>query len=120
MRIGSVDGLVGRFEERQLLSRWLSAAVKGRGGALALVGEPGIGKTALLEYARGRAERVLSATGAEAEADLPFAGLLTLLRPVLHHVDRLPSVQGRALEGALAVGPPASGDRLMVHVAALG
>src|ERR1700754_1916038 len=111
MRIGSVDGLVGRFEERQLLSRWLSAAVKGRGGALALIGEPGIGKTALLDYARGRAERVLSATGAEAGADLPFAGLLSLLRPVLDRLGRLPPVQARALEGALALGPPTRADR---------
>ena len=52
--------------------------------------------------------------------DLPFAALLSLLRPVLHLLDRLPPVQARALEGALALGPPALADRLVVHAAALG
>src|ERR1700710_3124604 len=95
----------------------VKGALEGRGGALALVGEPGIGKSALLRSVRARGDgafRVLSATGAEAEADLPFAGLLSLLRPLLSLTVDLPPVQARALEGALAVGPPARGDRLVV------
>ena len=108
--------IVGRGHEKSRLQ-----ALVLDGGALALVGEPGIGKTALLEYARAHAPAlVLRATGAEAERDLPFAALLTLLRPVLHLLDRLPPVQARALEGALALAPPALADRLVVHAAALG
>jgi DNA-binding CsgD family transcriptional regulator len=117
-----VENLVGRASERERLDELLRKAVEGRGGALALVGEPGIGKTALLEHARERADgafRVLVATGAEAEADLPFAALLTLLRPVLDGLAALPAVQRRALEGALAVGPPTPADSLAVHAGAL-
>ena len=107
--------LVGRARERERLDR----LVVERGAALAVVGEPGIGKTALLDYARGRAERVLNATGAETERDLPFAGLLALLLPLLPQLDRLPTVQARALKGALALGPPAPADRFGVHAATL-
>ena len=88
-----------------------------------LVGEPGIGKSALLSAASVRANRtfrVLTTTGAESEADLPFAALLTLLRPVLGALSELPAVQRRALEGALALGPPAPSDRLAVHAGTLG
>ena len=102
---------------------FLAEAGEGRGGALALVGEPGVGKSALLRAARARAGgamHVLSATGAEAETDLPFAALLSLLRPVLDRVGVLPEVQRQALEGALALGPPAAADLLAVHAAALG
>jgi hypothetical protein len=54
-------------------------------------GEPGIGKSALLEYAKRRAApmAVLSATGVEAESDLAFAGLHELLRPVLYHLNEV-------------------------------
>ncbi len=108
--------IVGRAHEKSRVRDLIL-----NGGALAVVGEPGIGKTALLEYARAAAPAlVLRATGAEAERDLPFAALLTLLRPVLHLLDRLPAVQVRALEGALALGPPGLADRLVVHAAALG
>ena len=92
-----MSALIGRAAERARVEQLVAR----RGGALALVGEPGIGKTALLTYARGLAGRVLSATGAEAETDLPFAGLLSLLRPVLGHMSVLPPVQRRALESAL-------------------
>ena len=92
----------GAGPERARLDRLVAE----RGGAMALVGEPGIGKTALLGYARDRADgamRVLSTTGAEAERDLPFAGLLALLRPVLHQSTASRPCR-RALEGALALG----------------
>src|SRR5262249_47602556 len=123
MSIRDVDDLVGRCDERTRMDTLVTEARAGRGGALALVGEPGIGKSALLRTVRaqaGDAFRVLSATGAEAAADLPFAGFLSLLRPLLSRTGDLPPVQARALEGALAVGPPARGDRLVVHAAALG
>src|SRR3954470_9219737 len=92
-----------------------------RGGGLAVLGEAGIGKSALLADVSERADRlVLAATGAESEAELPYAELLTLLRPVIAHARTLPDVQRWALEGGLGAGPPAPADLLAVHAAALG
>ena len=84
--------LLGREPERLALDRLLAEAREGRSGVLALVGEPGIGKTALLDYAAGRAEgmRVLRARGVEPEAEIPFAGLAELLRPALTALDAIP------------------------------
>jgi len=84
-------------------------------------GDPGIGKTSLLGYARGRAGSmtVLDCQGVEAEAGLPFAGLSSLFAPVLHLAADLPSPQAEALAGALALGPPAPGDPFAVAAATL-
>lgn len=113
--------LVGRELERLALDRLLAQARDGRGGVLALVGEPGIGKTALLEYASSRADgmRVLSARGIESEATVPFAGLAELLRPTLAAVKRIPARQATALAGALALGPATAGDRFAIGAATL-
>src|SRR5689334_12656673 len=99
--------LLGREEERLALDRLLGEARDGHSGVLALVGEPGIGKTALLAYAAGRADgmRVLRARGVETEAEVPFAGLSELLAPALAAFDRIPEPQATALAGALALGP---------------
>jgi hypothetical protein len=95
--------LLGREEERLALDRLLAEARDGRSGVLALVGEAGIGKTALLGYAAGRAEgmRVLRARGVESEAEIPFAGLAELLRPALGALDSIPRRQAAALASAL-------------------
>src|SRR3954470_18292612 len=97
--------LLGRDDERLALDRLLAQAREGRSGVLALVGEPGIGKTALLEYAGSLADgrRVLRARGIESEAEVPFAGLAELLGPALPLLDRIPGPQARALAGALAL-----------------
>ncbi len=99
----------------------LAAARGGRSGALLVSGEPGIGKTALLAYARAMATgmRVLEAVGSEAERHLAFAGLADLLGPVLGRVDRIPGPQADALRGALALGPPSPGDRFTTYAAVL-
>src|SRR4029079_18154676 len=108
--------LLGRTDERLALDRLLAEARNGRSGVLALVGEPGIGKTALLDYTTQQAEemRVLRARGVESEAEIPFAGLADLLRPVLAAIDRIPGPQAAALAGALALGPARPGDRFAV------
>lgn len=74
----------GRDDEQKALDALLTAARAGRGGALVLRGEPGIGKTALVRWAAERASEmtVLSAQGAEAESELLFAGLQQLLTPL--------------------------------------
>src|SRR5215467_12940212 len=111
--------LLGRNDERLALDRLLSEARSGHSGVLAVVGEPGIGKTALLGYAQDRAEgmRVLRARGIESEAAIPFAGLLELLRPVLGALDRIPAPQAAALSGALALAPASAGDRFAIGAA---
>ena len=55
----------------------------------------------------------------EVESELPFAALYDLLRPLLPLLDRLPDQQAAALSGALALGPPAPGDRFAVAAATL-
>ncbi|WP_033213033.1 helix-turn-helix transcriptional regulator [Kitasatospora phosalacinea] len=113
--------LYGRGTERAAVDRLLAAATGGRAGALVLRGEPGIGKSALLDAVAGAATgwRVLRAAGVESEASLPYAVLSQLLAPVLGELDGLPGPQRAALERTLGLadGPP--GDRLLVGLAVL-
>jgi DNA-binding CsgD family transcriptional regulator len=114
--------LLGRNDERLAVDRLLTQARAGHGGVLALVGEPGIGKTAMLDYAAESATgmRVLRARGIEAESEIPFAGLVELLRPALGALDRLPAPQSAALAAALALGPASAQDRFAIAAATLG
>jgi hypothetical protein len=93
----------------------------GESATLILYGEPGIGKTRLLERAAVTAAdfTVLRARPLEAESELGFAGLSELLRPVLHLLGRIPRPQKDALSGALALKPPVPGDRFAVAAATL-
>jgi ATP/maltotriose-dependent transcriptional regulator MalT len=72
-----VESLVGRAEELGALDRALSERDQGHAGAIALIGEPGIGKTSLLAalaaQAEGLGHLVLSGSAAEMERDLPFS-----------------------------------------------
>ena len=115
--------LLGRDSEREAVSRLVATAKLGVGGALVLMGEPGVGKTALLEDALTSFAdlRVLRATGLEAERHIPFAGLLQLLRPALTHLDALSAPQAAALSGALALSDTGTGsaDRFVTGAAVL-
>ena len=93
----------------------------GSSAALGLVGESGIGKTALLADALDRATgmRVLHARGVESEAEVPFASLLELLRPAMGMLAQLSEPQAMALEGALALGPGVGHERFAVGAATL-
>lgn len=97
--------LVGRDEELRRLRRLLANARLGRSGSLVFRGEPGMGKTALLERAIAESEGflVLHVAGTEAESTVPYAGLDAVLRPVLGLLDAIPTAQARALRGALAL-----------------
>jgi len=94
--------LVGRRHERAALGRVLDLARAGRSAALMLRGEPGVGKTALLQYAIESASdlTVVRAVGVESERELAFAALHQLCMPMLDRLDRLPAPQRRALAGA--------------------
>ena len=103
--------LHGRRAECDALERLLADARRSRSGALVIRGEAGVGKSALLGHAAGQADgmAVLRASGVESEAELPFAALHQLLRPVLGLVERLPAPQAVALAGALGLEPPGDG-----------
>jgi DNA-binding NarL/FixJ family response regulator len=115
--------LVGRGPELERVDALIAAAAEGRSAALLVMGEPGIGKSALTAAARERAaERgfpVLQAGGVEAEADIAFAGLAELLAPVLDHLDRIPAAQARALRAALAIEPEGEAPAPFVVAAAV-
>jgi DNA-binding CsgD family transcriptional regulator len=113
--------LLGRKEERLALDRLFAQARAGRSGVLALVGEPGIGKSTLLDHAAECAEGmwIVRARGIESEAVIPFAGLAELLRPLLGALERIPQPQARALAGALALGPARPRDRFAIGAATL-
>lgn len=97
------------------------AASAGRGGALVLEGEAGIGKSALLDHAHhaARGFRVVRASGAEFEQELPYSALHQLCVPLLEHLAELPARQRDALRVAfgLAEGGP---DPFLIGLAALG
>ena len=98
--------LFGRASEIEVLTGLLDGVEQG-GGALVLRGEPGIGKSRLLSEtvreARERGMLVLTATGVQSEAHLPFAGLHQLLRPVRGRAADLPLVQRQALDAAFGL-----------------
>ena len=106
VRIGTM--LLGREQERLAIDRLLAEARDGQSGVLALVGEPGIGKTALLEYAAEQAGRDGGASRARDRVRGRGAvrRAAELLRPALGMLDRIPAPQATALGGALALGPP--------------
>lgn len=113
--------LLGRTSECGLIDGLLERARGGGSGVLVLRGDPGIGKTALLRFARERASglSVLETRGVESEAELPFSALAELLEPLLDGLDRLPPPQAVALRSALALGPPVPGDAFAVATGAL-
>lgn len=111
-----------RRDECATLDRLLDEARAGRSGALAVWGEAGVGKTALLEYAVDSASdlMVLRAAGVESETELAFAALHQLCTPLLDRLDRLSGPRRDALRTTfgLSEGPPP--DRIFVGLAVLG
>ena len=99
--------LLGRGPELERVSRLVTEARQGNGGALHIVGEPGIGKTSLLARAidGGGDLRVIMAGGIEAEANLPYACLGETAAPLLDGLGSLSNAQADAIRAALALGP---------------
>src|SRR3954453_8835964 len=115
-------GLLGRRRECQALDRLLGAVRRGESRALVVRGEPGVGKTELLEYAIESASelRVVRAFGVESEMELVFAGVQQLCAPMLDRIERLPGPQGDALATAFGLRAGDTPDRFLVGLAALG
>lgn len=107
--IGESEPLVGRESERVVLTSFLEGALVD-GGACLLPGEPGVGKTRLLqlcaELAEASGARVLWASGVQFEAELGFSALNQLLRPVLARLDTLPGSSSSALRSVLGIADP--------------
>ena len=116
--------LYGRSAETAAIDDLIGAAAAGAGRALVLRGEAGVGKSSLLDLAASRATAmaapvvVLRAQGVEGEADLAFAALHQLLRPVTGLLGTLPGPQRDAVSGALGLAAP-SADRFLVSAGVL-
>ena len=94
----------------------------GEGRALVVRGEPGVGKTALLDYLAGQASGCLvaRAAGVQSEMELAFAGLHQLCVPMLDHAESLPGPQREALRTAFGLSVGSVPDRFLVGLAVLG
>lgn len=115
--------LVGRRAEREAVERLLAEARDGRSGALAVLGEAGVGKTALLEHARSVATRsgfrVESSVGLAAETQFAFGAIHQLSKPLLGRVDALPEPQQTALRVAFGQQAGAAPERFLIGLAVL-
>jgi DNA-binding CsgD family transcriptional regulator len=113
--------LLGRQRERQVLGRLLNGALSGDGGVVVVHGDPGVGKTALLDWAveEARRMRVLRTLGVEGEMELPFAALQQLCSPILDRSERLPDPQHDALSIAFGLGVGQAPNPFLVGLAAL-
>src|ERR1700751_5683037 len=116
-----VPVLLGRQRERQALDSLMEDLRAGRGGALVVRGQGGVGKSALLEYGAGAAPdmRVVRAAGVESEMELAFAGLHQLCAPLLDRLERLPAPQRAALEIVFGLSEGVAPDRFLVGLGVL-
>jgi DNA-binding CsgD family transcriptional regulator len=119
--VPGTPALRGRRSESALLDGVVAAVRHGESRTLLLWGEPGVGKTALLEYvARAAADlTIVGASGVESEMELAFAGLHQLCAPKLDRLSALPFPQRHALEVAFALSEGAAPDRFLVGLAVL-
>src|SRR3954447_20028530 len=113
--------LRGREDELRTLDQLLGAVRGGESRALVLRGEPGIGKTALLEHGVEAAPdfQVARAAGVESEMELAFAALQQLCAPMFDRLDHLPAPQRDALGVAFGLHAGDPPDRFLVGLAAL-
>jgi DNA-binding CsgD family transcriptional regulator len=113
--------LTGRRSERDVLDRLVEAVGEGESRALVLRGEPGVGKTALLEYLVEQASgfRMVRAAGVQSEMELAYAGLHQLLEPMLDRLEGLPVPQSEALRTAFGLSSGRAPDRFFLGLAVL-
>src|SRR6266496_4150727 len=113
--------LYGRTQECAVLDGLLGDIRRSKSRSLALRGEAGIGKTALLRHLIGAASdlTVVRAVGVESEMELAFASLHQLCRPLLDRLERIPAPQRQALEIVFGLSAGAAPDRFLVGLAVL-
>jgi len=114
--------LYGRQDECGLIAGLVGDVRRGQGAVLVVRGEPGSGKTALLDYAAGLAAglRVVRITGAEPEAELAYAGLCQLRGPMSGLLGKLPDPQRAALEIVFGLRAGSAPDRFLLGLAVHG
>jgi DNA-binding CsgD family transcriptional regulator len=115
------NALTGRLDERDALDGLIDAVRAGESRALVLRGEPGVGKTALLEYVLEQASelRVVRAAGVQSEMELAFAGLHQLLASMLDRLEELPLPQGEALRTVFGLSSGRPPDQFFLGLAVL-
>jgi hypothetical protein len=111
----------GRAIELQLLTERLDGARAGRGSALIVRGEAGVGKTSLLRHISADATdmHVITVSAAEAEVDMPFAGLQQLCASQAERIQRLPRPQRDVLEASLGIAEGDTAVPFLIGVAVL-
>ena len=118
---GHDGALRGRRRECGVLDRLIASVEAGASRVLVVRGEPGMGKTALLDYTAEHARgcRVVRAVGVQSEMELAFAAVHQLCTPLLNRLDRLPEPQRVALRTAFGLSAGAAPDRFLVALAVL-
>ena len=118
---GRVMTLIGRRAECGTLDHLVTEIRAGESRVLVVCGEPGVGKTALLDYLSERAAacRVVRATGVQSEMELAFAALHQLCAPMLGNLDRLPLPQREALRTAFGMRVGPAPDKFLIGLAVL-
>src|SRR3712207_1822109 len=113
--------LLGRATECALLDGLIDDIRRGKSRSLVLRGEPGIGKTALINHLVDAASGLLvgRAVGVESEMELAYASLHQLCAPLLDRLERLPGPQRQALEIVFGVSAGPAPDRFLVGLAVL-
>jgi DNA-binding CsgD family transcriptional regulator len=113
--------LIDRRSERRVLDQLSDDVLKGESRALVIYGEPGVGKSALLDYLAGSASGCLVArtAGVQSEMELPYAGVQQLCAPMLDHLERLPVPQRDALRTAFGLSMGPVPDRFLIGLAVL-
>jgi predicted ATPase len=119
---GRATRLRGRSGEVSVLAGLVEAVRAGQSRVLVVRGEPGVGKTALLDDLAGRAAgcRVVRTAGMQSEIELAFAGLHQLLAPMLDQLEQLPGPQREALRTVFGISAGPAPDRFLVALAVLG
>ncbi len=114
--------LLGRGAECGVLDQLAEAVCAGESRALVVHGEPGVGKTALLEYLAGQASgcQVARTAGVQSEMELAFAGLHQLCASMLDRLQALPAPQERALQTTFGLRLGPAPDLFLVGLAVLG
>jgi predicted ATPase len=111
--------LIGREPEIKQLRLFVGRILQGAGEALLPSGDPGVGKTSLLDFAADSGIRLLPATGSQFEADISFAALHQLLRPCFAELPHLSPLLAQALNVALCMGEGPPPPQLLVVSAVL-
>jgi DNA-binding CsgD family transcriptional regulator len=113
--------LVGRERELGAFERLRADAIAGRSRVCVIEGEPGVGKSAILDCLAELADgmQIARAAGVEPEMDIPYAGLHQLLLPFLEGLERIPAPHRAALRSAFGLDKGSPGNRFFIGMAAL-